>query len=178
MATYELIEGFEQMDLSAVHAYLVRSYWAGEIPLELVRKAAQNSLCFGVRWNNHQVAFARVVTDKATFAYLSDVYVLEEHRGRGLSRMMMTTSCNTPTCHPFAASCSSRKMLTACTLTTDSIYPQRLRGLWRSQSPTSIAPPNSRYSSVIPDERDSGVRVRCEHGLLRRVLQSMSLGKH
>lgn len=89
MATYELIEGFEQMDLLAVHAYLVRSYWAGEIPLELVRKAAQNSLCFGVRWNNHQVAFARVVTDKATFAYLSDVYVLEEHRGCGLSRMMM-----------------------------------------------------------------------------------------
>lgn len=77
------------MDLIAVHAYLTRSYWSPEIPFEIVRKAAENSLCFGIKVDGQQVAFARVITDKATFAYLSDVYVVEEHRGRGLSHRMM-----------------------------------------------------------------------------------------
>lgn len=89
MSRYEVIEGHQNMDLVAVHAFLSRSYWSPEIPLETIEKAAANSLCFGVRFGDQQVAFARVITDKATYAYLSDVYVLEEHRGKGLSHLMM-----------------------------------------------------------------------------------------
>jgi GNAT superfamily N-acetyltransferase len=72
-----------------VHAYLTRSYWSEGIPLDLVRKAMEHSLCVGVFHGGVQVGLARVVTDRATFAYLCDVYVLEEHRGKGLASRLM-----------------------------------------------------------------------------------------
>ena len=78
-----------RLDLVAVHAYLARSYWAEGIPVETVRRAVAGSLCFGLYHGPEQVGFARVVTDRATFAYLCDVYVLEEYRGRGLARWLM-----------------------------------------------------------------------------------------
>jgi GNAT superfamily N-acetyltransferase len=78
------------MDVDAVHAYLAgESYWARGIPRETVARAVRNSLCFGVFDGGAQVAFARVVTDRATFAYLADVYVLEPWRGRGIGQWMM-----------------------------------------------------------------------------------------
>ena len=91
MDGYEISTDRARLDLRAIHAYLVRSYWSAEIPLETVERAARNSLCFGVyeTASSAQVGFTRVVTDYATFAYLCDVYVLEEHRGRGLSKWMM-----------------------------------------------------------------------------------------
>ena len=74
-----------RLDLSAIHAYLTRSYWSPGIPREIVERAVAESLCFGLfDGGGQQVGFARVVTDTATFAYLADVYVLEEHRGHGL----------------------------------------------------------------------------------------------
>src|SRR4051812_8971682 len=73
------------LDVDAVHAYLARSYWARDIPKDLVARALRGSLCFGLFENAVQIGLARVVTDRATFAYLMDVYVLEEHRGRGLA---------------------------------------------------------------------------------------------
>ena len=85
-AGYELTE---TVDPVAAHAYLARSYWSPGIPLETVRKALANSIAFAVRHEGAQVAMARVVTDRATFAYLADVYVLEEHRGRGLAQAMV-----------------------------------------------------------------------------------------
>lgn len=72
-----------------IHAYLTRSYWAAGISLELVKRCLQGSLCFGVFHEGAQVAFARVVTDRASFAYLCDVYVLEEYRGRGLAKWLL-----------------------------------------------------------------------------------------
>ncbi len=72
-----------------VHAFLRRSYWAEGVPLEVVERAIENSLCFGVYVPDGQVGFARVVTDYATFAYLADVFVIEEYRGRGLSVWLM-----------------------------------------------------------------------------------------
>lgn len=72
-----------------IHAYLARSYWAEGIPLSVVRRSIEGSLCFGIFTRGEQVAFARVVTDSATFAYLGDVYVLEGYRGRGLAKWMM-----------------------------------------------------------------------------------------
>lgn len=78
-----------RLDLDAIHGYLSRSYWAEGIPRELVARSLQNSLCFGLFDGRRQVGFARVVSDRATFAYLADVYVLEEHRGRGLATWLM-----------------------------------------------------------------------------------------
>ncbi|MBX9626002.1 MAG: GNAT family N-acetyltransferase [Gemmataceae bacterium] len=78
-----------RLDLAAVQAYLSRSYWAEGIPLDTVRRAVAGSLCFGLYHGPDQVGFARVVTDRATFAYLCDVYVLEAHRGRGLGKWLM-----------------------------------------------------------------------------------------
>jgi GNAT superfamily N-acetyltransferase len=72
-----------------VHAYLARSYWAHGIPLETVRRSLEQSLCVGVFAAGEQVALSRVITDRATFAYLCDVYVLEEHRGKGLASWML-----------------------------------------------------------------------------------------
>lgn len=89
MNGYELSTDPARLDLRAVHAYLTRSYWSPGIPFEIVERAAKNSLCFGLYTRDAQVGFTRVVTDHATFAYLCDVYVLEEHRGRGLSKWMM-----------------------------------------------------------------------------------------
>lgn len=74
------------LDVGAVQSFLSTTYWAAGIPLEVVRRAIAGSLPFGVYHEREgQVGFARVVTDRATFAYLADVYVLEPHRGRGLS---------------------------------------------------------------------------------------------
>ncbi len=84
------------MDIDAIHAYLSRSYWAENVPHEIVRKAVENSLCFGVFYNKSQIGFARLITDSATFAYLADVYILEEHRGKGLSQKLMQTIIANP----------------------------------------------------------------------------------
>jgi len=86
---YELVVDPGRIDVAATHAYLARSYWAPKIPFETVERAIANSLCVAVRSEGRQVGLARVVTDLATFAYLADVYVLEEHRGKGLARAMV-----------------------------------------------------------------------------------------
>ena len=77
------------MDVDAIHAYLTRSYWSEGISKDLVARAMAGSLCFGLLDGSRQIGFARVITDKATYAYLCDVYVLEEHQGRGLGTWFM-----------------------------------------------------------------------------------------
>ncbi len=79
----------DRIDLVAVHAYLTRAYWSAGIPIETVRRAAAHSLCFGVYRDDEQVGYARAITDRATFAYLADVYVLEAHRGQGLGKWLI-----------------------------------------------------------------------------------------
>ena len=87
---YTLSDDPARIDAVAVHAYLTHSYWAEGLSLELVRRCVAGSLCVGVYHPTAgQVAFARVVTDRASFAYLCDVYVLDDHRGRGLAKWMM-----------------------------------------------------------------------------------------
>ncbi len=82
-----------RLDLDAVHAFLSTSYWAKGIPRELLERAVRNSLCFGLYEGDgegkRQIGFARVITDAATYAYLCDVYVLPEWRGRGLGTWLM-----------------------------------------------------------------------------------------
>jgi hypothetical protein len=79
-----------RLDLDVIHGFLTSCYWAKGIPRELVARSIQHSLCFGVYdGSGAQVAFARVVSDFATVAYLGDVFVVESHRGRGVSTFMM-----------------------------------------------------------------------------------------
>jgi GNAT superfamily N-acetyltransferase len=79
----------ERLDVEAVHAFLTASYWAEGIPRETVERSLRRSLCFGLYEGGRQIGLARVITDGATFAYLCDVYVLPELRGRGLGRWLM-----------------------------------------------------------------------------------------
>jgi N-acetylglutamate synthase-like GNAT family acetyltransferase len=88
--SYAISDDPALLDLDAVHGFLVRSYWAKAIPRELAERSIRNSLCFGVYFDRKQIGFARVITDKATFAYLCDVFIAEEHRGRGLSKALVT----------------------------------------------------------------------------------------
>ena len=77
------------LDLKVIHDFLTNSYWSKEIPVELVKKAIENSFCVGVYFGNMQIGFARVVTDFTLTALLGDVFILENHRGKGLSKQMM-----------------------------------------------------------------------------------------
>jgi GNAT superfamily N-acetyltransferase len=86
---YRISTDSSAMDVDAIHAYLTGSYWAEGIPRDIVERSIRGSLCFGLFAAEEQVGFARVVTDRATFAYLCDVYVLEAHRGRGLAQWLM-----------------------------------------------------------------------------------------
>jgi GNAT superfamily N-acetyltransferase len=78
-----------KLDVVAIHRYLTRAYWSEGIPQHIVEKALANSLCFGLFQGTQQIGLARVVTDRATYAYLCDVYVLEEFRGKGLGVWLM-----------------------------------------------------------------------------------------
>lgn len=86
---YEVSCDRARIDVSMVHAFLRDSYWAQGRTRETVERSINNSICFGVYAANKQVAFARVVTDRAVFAYLADVFVIPEFRGRGVSKLLM-----------------------------------------------------------------------------------------
>ncbi len=79
-----------KLDIVAIHHWLAHeSYWAKNIPFEIVRTAFEHSFTVGVLLGDQQVGYARLITDYATFAYLADVFVVAEHRGKGLSKAMM-----------------------------------------------------------------------------------------
>jgi len=85
-----------RLDVEVIHGFLRESYWAEGIPREVVERAILNSLCFGVYSRNQQIAFARVVSDYATFAYIADVFVLAPWRGRGISKALMAEIVHHP----------------------------------------------------------------------------------
>jgi GNAT superfamily N-acetyltransferase len=93
---YEISLDPARIDVGAVHAFIANSYWAAGMPIATLRKAIDHSLCVSAFADDAQVGFARVVTDRATFAYLADVYVLEAHRGRGLSRRLVAALLGHP----------------------------------------------------------------------------------
>ncbi|MVM32510.1 GNAT family N-acetyltransferase [Spirosoma sp. HMF4905] len=79
-----------KLNLEVIHRFLSEeAYWSLNIPLEIVQRSIENSLCFGVYQDENQVGFARVITDTATFGYLADVFILPEHRGLGLSKKLV-----------------------------------------------------------------------------------------
>lgn len=93
---YAISSDKKHLDLAVVHGFLSNAYWSPGIPLEIVRRAIENSLCFGIYSGSAQVGFARVVTDQATFAYLADVFILEPHRGKGLSTALIQVILDDP----------------------------------------------------------------------------------
>ena len=86
---YRLTEDPSEIDAVAAHAFLSESYWAKGIPIETVTAAIAGSLCVAVRHEDRQVGLIRVISDFATTAYLTDVYVLDAHRGKGLALSML-----------------------------------------------------------------------------------------
>jgi predicted GNAT family acetyltransferase len=88
---YRITDDPTAVDLAVVHEFLASSYWARGIPRETVARAIAHSLSFSVFLEGRQVGFARVVTDRATFAYLADVFVVENQRGRGLAAWLVAT---------------------------------------------------------------------------------------
>ena len=78
-----------RFDVEAIHAFLTTSYWSPGIPIETVRRAIAGSLAFALLDGDRTIGFARLVTDRATFAYLADVYVLDAYRGRGLGKRLV-----------------------------------------------------------------------------------------
>ena len=84
------------MDIDLVHSFLTRSYWAEGISKEIVQRSIDGALCFGVFYQKKQIGFARMITDKATFAYLADVFIIEEYRGLGLSKWLMEVIMSYP----------------------------------------------------------------------------------
>ncbi len=83
------------LDFEMIYNYLDNeSYWAKGIPKEILREAIKNSFCFGIYKQDKQVGLGRVITDKATFAYICDVFVLHDYRGLGLSKWLIQTIVN------------------------------------------------------------------------------------
>ena len=112
---YSISTDKSKMDIDFIHGFLTRSYWAEGVTKDIIKKSVNGSLCFGVfrndpsplasvsggqsLWRRHagkQVGFARMVTDEATFAYLADVFIIEDHRRKGLSKWLMETIMSYP----------------------------------------------------------------------------------
>lgn len=86
---FTISDDTSRLDVDAICDFLSRSYWANKRPRDLIEKSIQHSLNFGVYDNSKQIGFARVVTDRAVFAYLCDVFILEQYRGHSLGKWMM-----------------------------------------------------------------------------------------
>ena len=96
MEKYYISTDKSLLQLNVIYEFLRKSYWAENIPIEIVKKSIDHSICFGVYESDRQIGFARVISDMATFAYLADVFILEENQGKGLSKLLMTTIMSHP----------------------------------------------------------------------------------
>ncbi len=94
---YTISTDIKRLDIGCIHAFLSeQSYWAAGRPLEIVQKAIENSLNFGVFHDQQQIGFARIVTDYATFAWLCDVFIVPEYRKKGLGKWLVECVINHP----------------------------------------------------------------------------------
>ena len=95
-AEFEISTDRARLDIALIHRVLATSYWAEGRRRSVVERSIANSICFGVYHAGRQVAFARVVSDRAVFAYLMDVFVVPEFRGRGISKALMRAVLDHP----------------------------------------------------------------------------------
>jgi GNAT superfamily N-acetyltransferase len=135
--TYTISDDPQRLDVRAIHAYLQRAYWSEDIPLHIVQRALPASLCIGTYdAAGAQVGLARFISDYATFCYVCDVYVLEEHRGRGISKAMMQMGTE----HP------RLQGLRRWTLATADAH-----GLYAQFGFTALSRPERLMEKVVPD---------------------------
>ncbi len=101
-----------KIDIDYVHGFLSKSYWSPGVPARIVKRAMKGSLCFGVYNNDKQVGYARMVTDKATFAYMADVFIDEKHRGKGLAKWLVEINIGTSAVTRFKKNIAGNKRCT------------------------------------------------------------------
>jgi len=92
---FQILTDKSKLDIKLIHDYLSKeSYWAKGRSIEAVKKSIENSLCFGVFQDKKQIGFARVVTDYAVFAWIMDVFIVKDYRGKGLGKELMSRIMN------------------------------------------------------------------------------------
>ena len=97
MQGYKISTDKTYLDFEVIYGFISKSHWASRIPKHTLEKAIANSFCFGVYDSqDSQISFARLITDKATFAYLADVFIVESHRGKGLSKWLVESIVSHP----------------------------------------------------------------------------------
>jgi len=96
MNNYAVSDEKSKLDINFIHSFIRNSYWGKGRSLEDVTETIENSDCFGIYDNNEQIGFARVVSDHVIFAYLFDVFIIEEYRGRGLSKILLNAVFESP----------------------------------------------------------------------------------
>lgn len=133
----------DRLDRKVIHEFLASSYWARGIPRAVVDRSIDNSLTFGVYEATTLVEFARAITDRATFAYLSDVFILDAHRGRGLGKWLMEVIRS----HP------DLQNLRRWTLATRNAH-----GLYRQFGFTPLAHPDRFMEALDPDVYERSAR--------------------
>jgi len=93
---YTISTDKDKLDIVSIHKFLANETdWANKIPIETLKKSIENSLDFGLYYKNKQIGFARIISDYSTIAYLGDVYILEAHRGNGLSKWLLNEMLST-----------------------------------------------------------------------------------
>ena len=93
---YVVSDDKAKLQLNAIHEFLTHSYWSKGVSEAIVKKSIENSLTFGLYKGVEQIGFAKMITDKATFAYLADVFVLEKHQGHGLGKWLVECTMSHP----------------------------------------------------------------------------------
>ena len=93
---YKISTDKSKLQIEVIHNFLKDAYWSKNKPKELIEKSIAGSLCFGVYYKEKQIGFARVITDYTTFGYLADVFIIDEFRGKGLSKWLMEFILNHP----------------------------------------------------------------------------------
>lgn len=137
VGSYTISDDPARLDPRAIHAYLSRSYWSAGIPLELLERALRSSLCIGAYDRaDAQVGLVRLISDYATFCYICDVYVLEDHRGHGLSKAMLAMTVD----HPRLQGLRRWSLVTA-----------DAHGLYRQFGFTAVAQPERHMERLEPD---------------------------
>lgn len=137
VGSYTISDDPARLDLHAIHAYLNRAYWSPGIPLGIVERAVRNSLCIGAYDRaDAQVGLVRLISDYATFCYVGDVYVLEDHRGHGLSKAMLAMAVG----HPRLQGLRRWSLVTA-----------DAQGLYRQFGFTAVAQPERHMERLEPD---------------------------
>ena len=131
----------QKLDRDAIHRFLAESYWARGIPRDVVDRSIENSVCFGLYTEEKMIGFARVISDAATFGYLSDVFVLPSHRGRGLATWFMEVVMGHPDFRGI------RRWMLA---TADA------HGLYRKVGFTELSRPERIMEKLLPEANGAG----------------------